>query len=110
MDLRSWETDPFLKRDKIETIQDALSYISFPQPVQVTNPTRPGVTIEASQQVLIEALPPVLVLHVKRFCYDIAVGGVVKVGKHVRFGPELEIGPGEFFPPFCEAVYWGSNT
>jgi ubiquitin carboxyl-terminal hydrolase 10 len=60
--------------------------------VQVTQAARPGITIEAHQQVLIEALPPILVLHIKRFCYDTAVGGVVKVGKQVRFGPELEIG------------------
>jgi len=53
-----------------------------------------GVTIDANQRVLIDALPPVLVLHVKRFCYDVSVGGVVKVMKQVRFGPELEIGPG----------------
>lgn len=60
----------------------------------MTNPARPGVTIDASQRVLIEALPPVLVLHVKRFCYDTTVGGVVKVTKQVRFEPELEIGSG----------------
>ncbi|KAF8649046.1 hypothetical protein AX16_006047 [Volvariella volvacea WC 439] len=89
-DWRSLRLD--IQRDQIHTIQDALSYISHPQPVQVTNPARPGVTIDASQQVLIEALPPILVLHMKRFCYDTTVGGVVKVGKQVRFGPELEIG------------------
>ncbi|KAJ7729491.1 hypothetical protein B0H14DRAFT_3518286 [Mycena olivaceomarginata] len=27
-----------------------------------------------------------------RFCYDTAVGGVVKVGEHVAFGPELGVG------------------
>ena len=43
---------------------------------------------------LIDGLPPVLILHVKRFCYDVSVGGVVKVMKQVRFGPELEIGSG----------------
>lgn len=41
---------------------------------------------------LIEALPPVLVLHMKRFEYDASVGSVVKVGKQVAFGPELVIG------------------
>ena len=68
--------------------------MSHPQIVQVTSPTRPGVTIEASQQVLIEALPPILVLHLKRFLYDTAVSGVVKLGRQIRFGPELEIGQG----------------
>ncbi|KAF8625752.1 hypothetical protein AX17_006778 [Amanita inopinata Kibby_2008] len=81
-----------IQRDQIHTVQDTLSYISHPQPVQVTHPSRPGTTLEAQQQVHIEALPQVLVLHMKRFCYDTTVGGVVKVGKQVRFTPELEIG------------------
>lgn len=63
--------------------------------MQVTHPSRPGVSLEASQQVLIDALPQILVLHMKRFCYDTDVGGVVKVGKQVRFGAELEVGAGE---------------
>ena len=51
----------------------------------------PSGSSEASQQVLIEALPPVLVLHLKRFLYDTAARGVVKIGKPVQFTPELEI-------------------
>ncbi|KAF5344161.1 hypothetical protein D9756_011412 [Leucocoprinus leucothites] len=89
-DWRSLRLD--IQRDAIHTIQDALTYITHPQPIQMTHPARPGVTIDASQRVLIDALPPVLVLHVKRFCYDTTVGGVVKVMKQVRFEPELEIG------------------
>jgi len=89
-DWRSLRLD--IQREQIHTIQDALSYISHPQSVQITHPTRPDVVVEASQQVLIEALPPILVLHMKRFCYDTEVGGVVKVGKQVRFGPELDVG------------------
>lgn len=90
-DWRSLRLD--IQREQIHTIQDALSYISHPQPVQVTHPSQPGITIDATQQVLIDALPPILILHIKRFCYDTTVGGVVKVGKQVLFGPELEIGP-----------------
>ena len=63
--------------------------------MQVTHPSRPGTTLEAQQLVHIDALPPVLILHMKRFCYDTSVGGVVKVGKQVRFAPELEIGNGK---------------
>ncbi|TFK67100.1 cysteine proteinase [Pluteus cervinus] len=89
-DWRSLRLD--IQREQIHTIQDALSHISHPQPVQVTNPSRPGVTIEASQQVLIESLPSILILHMKRFFFDTNVGGVVKVGKQIQFGPELDIG------------------
>ncbi|KAJ7279682.1 hypothetical protein C8J57DRAFT_1125435 [Mycena rebaudengoi] len=89
-DWRSLRLD--IQRDQIHTIQDALSFISHPQSVQMTHPARPGIVVDASQQILIEALPPILVLHVKRFCYDKEVGGVVKVGKQIAFGPELDIG------------------
>ncbi|KAL4259272.1 Ubiquitin carboxyl-terminal hydrolase [Pleurotus pulmonarius] len=80
-----------IQPEQIHTIQDALSHISQPQSVQMTLPTKPGVSVDASQLVLIESLPPVLILHMKRFCYDTKVGGVVKVGKHVAFAPELDV-------------------
>ncbi|KAH9981757.1 hypothetical protein BJV74DRAFT_778415 [Russula compacta] len=84
-DWRALQLD--IQRDSVHTIQDALSYISQPQSVQVG----PSGSSEASQQVLIEALPPILVLHLKRFLYDTAARGVVKVGKPVQFTSELEI-------------------
>jgi ubiquitin carboxyl-terminal hydrolase 10 len=52
---------------------------------------------EASQQVLIEVLPPVLVLHLKRFLYDVATDGVLKISKLIQFAPELEIPLGTIF-------------
>jgi hypothetical protein len=53
---------------------------------------------DASHQVLIEALPPILVLHLKRFRYDAAAGGVIKIGKFIQFAPELEIPLGTISP------------
>ncbi|KIM48550.1 hypothetical protein M413DRAFT_437769 [Hebeloma cylindrosporum] len=119
-----------IQHDQIHTIEDALSYISHPQTVQISLPTQSQShavasqqpakvqprqmskyhqpqaapqqsqpqTINAQQQVLIESLPPVLVLHIKRFCYDKESGGVVKVGKKVRFGGELDIGSDVMVP------------
>jgi len=88
---RSLQLD--IQREQVHTISDALQFISHPQSVQVTSQTRPGVTVEASQQVMIETLPPVLVLHLKRFLYDTQVGGVVKIGKPISFTPDLDIDP-----------------
>jgi hypothetical protein len=51
----------------------------------------------ASQQVLIEALPPVLVLHLNRVGYDVVAGGIMKIGKSIQFAPELEIPIGTIF-------------
>ena len=52
---------------------------------------------DVSQQMLIEALPPVLVLHLNRVRYDATAGGLMKIGKSIRFGPELEIPLGTVF-------------
>ncbi|KAK2459503.1 hypothetical protein APHAL10511_008487 [Amanita phalloides] len=106
-DWRSVRVD--IQSDHIQTVQDALSYISHPQPVQVTHPARPGTTLEGHQQVHMEALPPILVIHMKRFCYDTAVGGVVKVGKQVQFGPELDVGS-EMMSPALRKPGSGSGT
>jgi ubiquitin carboxyl-terminal hydrolase 10 len=56
--------------------------------------------------VLIEALPPVLVIHLKRFLYDAATGDVIKISKSIQFGPELEIPSGTDFllPPSLAVV------
>jgi hypothetical protein len=48
---------------------------------------------EGAEEAVVEReAAPVLILHVKGFCYDTVVGGAVKVGRRVAFGPELEVG------------------
>ena len=59
---------------------------------------------DASQQMLIEVLPPVLVLHLNRFRYDAAAGNTTKIGKSIRFESELEILPSTIFFTFLAAV------
>ncbi|KAH8106914.1 hypothetical protein BXZ70DRAFT_915591 [Cristinia sonorae] len=90
-DWRSLRLD--ISHEDVKTVQDALRYISHPQPVQISIPTRPGQVTEASQQTLIDSLPSILVLHMKRFQYDTTVGDVVKINKQVFYGPDLEITP-----------------
>jgi ubiquitin carboxyl-terminal hydrolase 10 len=87
------EVTVLIQRDTIHTIKDALAHISSPQSVQVTSVTRPGAILDASQQVHIESLPPILILHLKRFLYDANKGGVAKVGKQIAFASELDVGP-----------------
>ncbi|TBU35523.1 cysteine proteinase [Dichomitus squalens] len=90
-DWRSLQLD--IQPENVKTLRDALLHISQPQQVQISIPTRPGALLDAQQQVLIEALPPVLILHMKRFLYDTKVGDVVKVGKQVSFASELDVPP-----------------
>lgn len=52
----------------------------------------------AKKQVFIDSLPPVLVLHLKRFQYENNLTGTQKIWKKVGYPLELEI-PKEVFPP-----------
>lgn len=67
--------------DKVETIEDALVQLSASERLSDYNR-------EASKQLLLESLPPVLILHLKRFKYD---RGTTKVHRIVGFESELEI-------------------
>ena len=49
---------------------------------------------EATKQTLLESLPPILILHLKRFVYEPRTGSTLKVCKFVTYDCELEIGPG----------------
>lgn len=83
-----------MQPDSVHTIQDALALVSQPQLVRVGQSN----SSEASQQVQIEALPPVLVLHLERFQYDATADGIMKINKPIQFESELEIPLGNDFP------------
>src|SRR5580658_8297319 len=50
-----------------------------------------------SHKMLIQALSPVLVLHLNRVRYDATAGSLMKIGKSIQFRPELEIPLGMIF-------------
>lgn len=83
--------------DTIRTVEDALAHAARPQAVQLAGGA-------GSQQALLEALPAVLVVHLKRFCYDARARGAAKLAKAVAFGAELDVPPGEWRA--C-LVVWG---
>jgi len=47
--------------------------------------------IDATRILSLEELPPILILHLKRFVYDGQTGGVQKIMKQIEFGVDLEI-------------------
>jgi ubiquitin carboxyl-terminal hydrolase 10 len=74
----------------VYTIEDALSFISKPETLSdVAN--RNNLKGDATKQLFIDTLPPVLILHLKRFVYDSRAGGVLKSHKVVSYGTELEV-------------------
>ena len=50
--------------------------------------------IDTTRQTLFEKLPPVLILHLKRFVYDKASNDILKERKFVQYPMRLEINPG----------------
>ena len=81
----------------ISNIKDALKGLTRPETLtgDFNSPRGPGTT--ATKQVFIETLPPILILHLKRFQYD-SSGGTQKIWKRIGYPLELEI-PKEVFPP-----------
>lgn len=74
----------------IRTIIDAMKGLTSQEKLQGDFNSPRGTDVGASKQVLIDELPPVLILHLKRFQFD-ATGGTLKIGKKVGYPLDLEI-------------------
>ncbi|KAK1330393.1 LOW QUALITY PROTEIN: hypothetical protein QTO34_010582, partial [Cnephaeus nilssonii] len=92
-----------IQSDKIRTVQDALESLVARESVQgYTTKTKQElnlefgeeveweVRVEISRRVTLEKLPPVLVLHLKRFVYE-KTGGCQKLIKNIEYPVDLEI-------------------
>ncbi|XWX01460.1 hypothetical protein V2A60_009488 [Cordyceps javanica] len=75
---------------EIRNVVDALRGLTRPERLQGDFNSPRGKDIIATKQVFIETLPPVLILHLKRFQFD-AEGGTTKIWKNVGYPLDLEI-------------------
>ncbi|KAI9264091.1 hypothetical protein BDA99DRAFT_48152 [Phascolomyces articulosus] len=78
-----------IQPDNVTTIEDAIRNMTVPE-IMHDYMSPKGQRVEATKQVYLETLPPVLILHMKRFVFD-NVGGVQKLQKPVQYGAELTI-------------------
>uniref|UniRef100_A0A3B5LV16 Ubiquitin carboxyl-terminal hydrolase n=1 Tax=Xiphophorus couchianus TaxID=32473 RepID=A0A3B5LV16_9TELE len=78
-----------IQSEKIRTVQEALETLVARESVQgYTSKTKQE--IEVSRRVTLEELPPVLVLHLKRFVFE-KTGGCQKLTKNIDYPVDLEI-------------------
>lgn len=83
---------------QVNNIIDALRGLTRPETMQGDFNSARGTKVNATKQVFIESLPPVLILHLKRFQYDSVTRGTQKIWKKIGYPLELEI-PKEVLPP-----------
>lgn len=72
---------------------DALGHLTTSEAVDGFTCAKTKQEVQAKKQYSIEALPPVLVLHLKRFVYD-PKEGTVKLRKPISYAHTLEIKKG----------------
>ncbi|KAK7431771.1 hypothetical protein QQZ08_001711 [Neonectria magnoliae] len=75
----------------VRNVVDALRGLTRPERMQGNFNSPRGKDVTATKQVFIESLPPVLILHLKRFQFDAEGNGTVKIWKNVGYPLDLEI-------------------
>ncbi|XP_038609708.1 ubiquitin carboxyl-terminal hydrolase 10 isoform X1 [Tachyglossus aculeatus] len=97
-----------IQSDKIRTVQDALESLVARESVQGYT-TKTKQEVEISRRVTLEKLPPVLVLHLKRFVYE-KTGGCQKLIKNIDYPVDLEISKELLSPGVKSKNFKGHRT
>ena len=82
---------------QVTNVIEALKNMTKPESMQGDFNSPRGPKASATKQVYIESLPPILILHLKRFQYDNTTKKTEKIWREVGYPLDLEI-PKEMFP------------
>ncbi|XP_072516028.1 ubiquitin carboxyl-terminal hydrolase 10 isoform X2 [Salminus brasiliensis] len=97
-----------IQSEKIRTVQEALETMVARESVQGYT-TKTKQEIEISRRVTLEELPPVLVLHLKRFVFE-KTGGCQKLIKNIEYPVDLEISKDLLSPGVRSKTLKGQRT
>ncbi|KAL4630274.1 ubiquitin carboxyl-terminal hydrolase 10-like isoform X2, partial [Arapaima gigas] len=97
-----------IQSEKIHTVQEALESLGARESVQGYT-SRTKHEIEISRRVTLEELPPVLVLHLKRFVFE-KTGGCQKLVKNIDYPVDLEISKDLLSPGVRSKIFKGQRT
>jgi len=86
-----------IQAPEVRSVVDALKHLTTPEKIQGDFKSPKGPNVVAKKQVSIKTLPPVLILHLKRFQYD-NTGGTQKIWKKIGYPLELQIPPEAMSP------------
>ncbi|XP_048886082.1 ubiquitin carboxyl-terminal hydrolase 10 isoform X2 [Brienomyrus brachyistius] len=97
-----------IQSEKIRTVQEALESLVARESVQGYT-TKSKQEVEISRRVTLEELPPVLVLHLKRFVFE-KTGGCQKLVKNIDYPIDLEISKDLLSPGVRNKIFKGQRT
>jgi ubiquitin carboxyl-terminal hydrolase 10 len=84
-----------IQSEKVWNVKDALDGFVSRESLQGFTCSKTKVEVEATRRIMLEVLPPVLILHLKCFIYD-KDGGIQKVIKKIDYNIDLEVSKGEY--------------
>ncbi|XP_023646555.2 ubiquitin carboxyl-terminal hydrolase 10 isoform X2 [Paramormyrops kingsleyae] len=97
-----------IQSEKIRTVQEALESLVARESVQGYT-SKSKQEVEISRRVTLEELPPVLVLHLKRFVFE-KTGGCQKLVKNIEYPIDLEISKDLLSPGVRNKIFKGQRT
>eukprot|EP00743_Colponemidia_sp_Colp-15_P004483 GILK01004833.1.p1 GENE.GILK01004833.1~~GILK01004833.1.p1 ORF type:complete len:509 (-),score=83.29 GILK01004833.1:170-1660(-) len=94
-----------IRHPNIRTVDDALAFYFSSERLEDFISQDTQIQVSASKQITIESLPPVLVLHLKRFSFEAGGRVPAKLSKAVQFGSSLTLSSRDISKAALAAVH-----